>query len=145
MRIKAVNSFLDFQFVAVELEHYPSLALSIEVACEGFTGFLQEVWFRLSDLELFVRQLETLERSRQGEVRLIQMSDESEYCPFRLRIFSTDRVGYMAISAEMTRTSYIGNHSLLFANKLSVTFEIDAGMLSTILQDFKEVFAQRSQ
>jgi hypothetical protein len=143
MRIEAEDNFIDFQFCRAEVVYDPSLALSIEVVSEGFRGYGQRIWFRLPDTEQFVHQLETLERSRQGEAWLIPM-DVSDYYPFRFKIFSIDTLGHMAISAGIMQMSYIGNHHLLVANKLSVKFEIDPSLLPYILKDFKKLFAQRS-
>jgi hypothetical protein len=96
-------------------------------------------------VEEFIRQLETLERTRQGQAVLLQMSDGSEYGPSPFKIFSVDTMGSMAISAEVMLSFYIGNRSLLAANKLSVTFEVDQGLLPTIIEDFKTLFAQYRQ
>jgi hypothetical protein len=147
MRIKAEleNSVIDFEFVEAELVRYPSLAITIEVMSRGFSGRVYAVWFRLSDTEDFLRQLVALERSRQGEGRLRCMSDESEYAPLRFRIFSTDKLGHMAIEAEVLKTAYIGYQTRLVANKVSVNFDIEPSSLPGILNDFRGLFAQRQR
>ncbi|MBI1256817.1 MAG: hypothetical protein GC204_05055 [Chloroflexi bacterium] len=142
MQIKTTDSLITFQFYKAELVRYPSLSLDVEVNSRDFGGRVYGVWFRLSDFEEFLRQLEALEQSRQGEARLRCMSDGFESAPLRFRIFSTDVLGHMAIEAEILKTAYLGYQVRLVANKVAVNFDIEPSTLPTILNDFKALLAE---
>lgn len=118
------------------------LAFSIEIDSRGFSGSNETVWFGQRDVDDFLDQLATLERNRQGEAILRTLSDLSEYAPFRFKIYSIDKLGHMAVSAEILQTAYIGITPLSVNNKVSVTFQIDPTSLRRILADFRPLKAQ---
>lgn len=144
MRIKSdpPGGFVELEFDEVDL-NYPSLALSIQIENKGFQGSKKGIWFRQSDLDRFILELEDVERQRRGEAILRTMSDMSDYAPFHLKIFSTDNYGHFAIVTDLLQTDYIGSMAMLVANKVSVAFDIDPTMLPYLLADLKKLFAQR--
>jgi hypothetical protein len=142
MRIEGFTdsgNYIEFAYSSAEREHYPSIAFKVQFAARGLSVDPDEIWFGMDEFHEFIHQLEVLEQVRQGEAKLIQFSDPSEFCPLRFKIFSIDTIGHMAVTAETVRIDYIGNRATLVGNKLSVTFEIDPSLLPTILADFRAI------
>ena len=107
------------------------------MSCNGFAGRVESVWFASDDIKRFLSDLEAFEAQRQGSVNLLNMSSPSEYSPLRFEIFSVNRLGHLAVRADLLKISY-GNN--LTPSTISVSFAVDSGMLNSILEDFRELF-----
>jgi hypothetical protein len=98
--------------------------LSVTVQSQGFTGS-GSAWIEARKLRAFVSQLRELETSRRGTAEIESMSPGQ----FRLRLFSTDSLGHMALAGRISR----GEHALDFR------FEFDPGLLPEIAQRFEVI------
>jgi hypothetical protein len=140
MRIGNAQSFVEFNFeeiVPEQSQRAGDTSCSVAVSCNGFAGGVESVWFARDDIKRFLSDLEAFEAQRQGSVNLLNMSSPSEYSPLRFEIFSVNRLGHLAVRADLLKISY-GNN--LTPSTISVSFAVDSGMLNSILEDFRELF-----
>jgi len=141
MRIGSDQSFVAFEFKEAMPEHLPGgtdIACSVSVSCDAFNGRVESVWFSREDINRFLLELRSLEEYRKGSANLVNLSSLSEYNPLRFEVFSIDEVGHMAVRADLLKVSYVGGgiHPL----KVSVTFDMDAGDLPSMLVEFRKLF-----
>src|SRR5215470_2367677 len=102
-------SFVEFAFVQKAAEDSPGagdISYSVIAATNGFRGGIPSVWFSREDLNDFLRQLEQLERTRNGLAKLSNLSSLSDYSPLRLEIFSLDHRGNLGVKVELLSLSY---------------------------------------
>jgi hypothetical protein len=71
--------------------------LQVKVESRGFTGHGTS-WVEADRLAIFARQLRALESTRRGEAELEGMSPGE----FRLRVYSVDQAGHMAIEGRVS-------------------------------------------
>ncbi len=114
-----------------------TLAFSVEIESRGFGGYIEQVWFSHHDLDNFLLEMAALERKRQGEAILRTLSDVSAYALLRFKIYSTDKLGHIALSSEILNIDYVGSTALRVTNKVSVTFQLDPTTLRRVLADFR--------
>lgn len=133
MRIISEDSYIEFEF---EEAHENYISCHISVFSEGFSGKVQSVWFHESEVKDFIRQLEQFEKIRKDSVELVDMSSPSDSSPLKFKIFSTDSLGHIAVSISLKKINYSSSKSL----KTSISFDIDSGVLITIIRDFKKLF-----
>ncbi|KRF20177.1 hypothetical protein [Paenibacillus sp. Soil787] len=68
-------------YITFTLEQYlhnrmPSLSCTIEVLDNNFRGWNINVWFALDELLSFIKRLDELSKSRNGEINLTAMTHE---------------------------------------------------------------------
>jgi hypothetical protein len=102
------------------------IQVSVTVQSQGFTGS-GSAWIEAPKLHTFVSQLRELETSRHGTAEVESMSSGQ----FRLRLFSTDSLGHMALAGRLSRSE----HALEFR------FEFDPGLLPEVAQRFEAIAA----
>lgn len=130
-------------FVEVECEESDlySVALSIQIYSNEFRGFANWVRFGTAEVQKFLTQLKMLDQKRQGTAQLVALSGINELGGSHLKIFSIDKLGHLAVVAEVQRLIFLNNSQAPFVNKTSITFEIEPDSLLTILKDFRELFS----
>jgi hypothetical protein len=141
MRVGSEYSFIEFTFSEAEPENPSGLlafAYSVDVSCDGFRGRIERVWLSQDDITQFLTGLQQFEEKRKGLVSLTNMSSLSEANPLTFEIFSVDEVGHLTARANLQKIHYVGDDPSLL--KLSVSFDIDAGQLPTIVGDFRKLF-----
>jgi hypothetical protein len=143
MRIGNAQSFVEFSLQETyDLQGRADTSCSVEVSGNGFAGKVDSVWFAREDLDRFLSDLEAYEIQRQGSVSLLNMSSLSDYSPLRFEIFSLDQLGHLAVRTDLLKTTYID--SRLTPITISLTFGLDAGMLRSVLEDFRALFNSTS-
>jgi hypothetical protein len=134
MKISDADAFIEIRRIEVD---QIGLYCSVEAYCEGFSGKLESVFFLFENCENFIRDLENFERHRTGSVRLLNASSSSDSDPFKLRIYATDNTGHFAIETKLHRAQYLKKSSE--ALSLALSFDVDAGLLTSMIADFKKL------
>jgi hypothetical protein len=107
--------------------------LSVAVASAGFTGH-GFTWVAADRLSAFLDRLSGLEECRRGEAVLEGMSPDE----FRLRVWSVNRRGHMAIGGRVTRRVY-GAEESPYCHALEFAFEFDPTRLPEVLAGFRNI------
>jgi hypothetical protein len=111
--------------------------LSVEVASEQFSGH-GFAWVAAPALAAFLSQLRELEARRQGEAMIEGLSPEE----FRLRFWSVDRRGHMAVGGLVTKLVYRGEGSRRgspYRHAAEFGFEFDPTLLPRVLVAFQAI------
>ena len=125
--IQEVSNFIELvptDWVPNGLPTAGDIQISVTVQSQGFAGH-GSAWIEAPKLRAFVSQLRQLETSRRGTAEVESMSPGQ----FRLRLFSTDSLGHMALVGRLSR----GEHALEFQ------FEFDPGLLPEVAQRFEAI------
>src|SRR5262249_42563853 len=96
--------------------HLPSagdVRLTVAVRAQGFTGE-GWAWVEAPRLQHFIGQLRELEARRNDSAELESISPGQ----FRLRVFSTDRAGHLAIAGRLARGEQVLEFSFGFCPSL---------------------------
>ena len=88
-----------------------------------------------TNFNVFLKDLKKLESLRQGKAELIHFSDESEFSPFRLDMYSIDRLGHIALRTEINHIHYLQDQQPV-KNMLLATLEIDVEKFASITKKF---------
>lgn len=142
MRIGDEDSFVEFKFKeagAGKSLGRNDLALSVEVACNGFSGSVERIWFSGDDRNRFLAELQMLMQTRQGSATLLNMSSASDFNPLHFEILAAG-LG-LSINVALLKIAY--PDSELRPLRLAVSFPFDAGMLSAALLEFRKLFESR--
>lgn len=137
MKIERDNAFIEFEFEEY-IELRSDVDCRIEVFCRDFSGKVNSVWFSRNDINLFIQQIEDLDKTRQGKAELFNMGSQTEPNPLEFRIFSTDDLGHLAVQATLQKFSYLSHP--VNTLKVTVSFEIDPSLLPSIIVDFRKLF-----
>jgi hypothetical protein len=119
--------------VPADLSSPGDVQLSVEVASEQFSGH-GFAWMAASALAAFVVQLRDLETRRQGEARIEGLSPQE----FRLRLWSVDRRGHIAVGGLVTSRAHKGEGSS-YRHAVEFAFEFDPTSLPRILAGFQAI------
>jgi hypothetical protein len=128
-RISSQNNFLEISLdpnQGIAGRRFEDYRIEIEVCSSQFSA-KTHCHIAGSDLVSFFRGLISLEQSRGGEVTLESISPDS----FKLRLFSTTRMGHMAIEGSLSH-SFMGER-LMLPHSLSFGFEFDPSELAKIV------------
>ncbi len=107
--------------------------LCVEVASEQFSGH-GFAWVAAPALAAFLVQLRELESRRRGEVLIEGLSPEE----FRLRIWSVDRRGRLAVGGMVTTRIHKGQAGP-YRHALEFGFEFDPTRLPGVLAGFQAI------
>jgi hypothetical protein len=107
--------------------------LSVEVAAEQFSG-QGFAWVGAPALAAFLDRLHELEARRQGEATLEGLSPEE----FRLRLWSVDRKGHMAVGGLVTKRMGKGEGGP-YRHAVEFGFEFDPTLLPRVLAGFRAI------
>jgi hypothetical protein len=107
--------------------------LSVEVSSQRFSG-QGFAWVEVPALAAFLVQLRELERQRQGEAALEGLSPEE----FRLRIWSVNRRGHLAVGGLVTKRVRQGEGSP-YRHAIEFAFEFDPTLLPKVLAGFQAI------
>jgi hypothetical protein len=127
MRIHDGDNFVEIalrEVIPHDLPGADDALLHVAVASSGFAGE-SDVWVGASDLGSFLRSAELFEHQRQGEVEVVSMSPGL----FRLRIFSVNRKGHLAVSGRLS-TLRKGSEGGLHTSAVEFEFEFDPSQLA---------------
>jgi hypothetical protein len=111
--------------------------LSVEVASEQFSGH-GFAWVAGPALAAFLAQLRELETRRQGEAVIEGLSPEE----FRLRLWSIDRRGHMAVGGLVTKRVHKGEAGP-YGHAVEFGFEFDPAVLPRVLAGFQAIAVGR--
>jgi hypothetical protein len=112
--------------------------LTIRVRSGGFSGE-GWAWVSAEALAGFVAQVRRLEVCRQGVADIESMSP----CQLRLRIWSVDRLGHLAVGGSLSRRVHSGG-AASFTHLFEFGFEFDPSLLPGILAEFESFAAEQS-
>lgn len=126
-QLKPLTSADDYDFV--------SFAASVSVS--GFTGENAEIWCDLRNLNRFFNELVELEQKRQGAATLETISAPSEYNELFVRLYSTDRLGNMALDVMLQKIQYVNGK--IAPLKVNVSFVVDPANMLIIVAGFKKL------
>jgi hypothetical protein len=107
--------------------------LSLEVASEQLIGH-GFAWVAAPALAAFLAQLRELERRRQGEATIDGLSPGE----FRLRVWSVDRKGHMAVGGLVTKRVHKGEGGS-YRHAVELGFEFDPTLLPSVLAGFQAI------
>ncbi len=107
--------------------------LSVEVASEQFSGH-GFAWVAAPALAAFLAQLRELETRRQGEAVIEGLSPGE----FRLRFWSVDRSGHVAVGGLVTKLVHKGEGSP-YRHAVEFGFEFDPTLLPRVLAGFQAI------
>jgi len=119
--------------VPANLSSGGDVELSVEVFSEKFSG-QGFAWVAAPALTDFLGQLQQLEERRQGEVMLEGLEPED----FRLRIWSVNRRGHLAIGGLVTKLVHHGEGGP-YRHAVEFGFEFDPTLLPKILAGFHAI------
>ncbi|MGG6293988.1 hypothetical protein ACQ4M4_06155 [Leptolyngbya sp. AN02str] len=136
MLLREGSNFLEMIATERIPEHLPAPGdTRFEIRVQSF-GFLGQGWTWIDAVSLssFVAQLHELEPQRQGSAEVSSMSPDQ----FWLKIFSTNRLGQMAVIGRLSQVSPLG-HDLRCNHLLEFGFPFDPVMLPSIVKNFERV------
>lgn len=133
MIIQEQGNFFSLE-IAITEDWYGFVPFSIRSASKGFSGEVHYVDVQLVDLENFLNQLAILDEQRQGKATL-KSSDSPESREFQLEVFSTDKLGHMALGIEITAD----------AQGVQIGFEIDPSNIPYFVEQFTEMISALKQ
>ena len=107
--------------------------LAVSVSSGGFNGE-GSCWVEAPRLAAFVGQLQELEASRQGAVEIESISPGR----FKLRIWSVDRRGHIAVAGRITHQAYSGKGGP-YPHALEFGFEFDPTLLPQMISGFQAI------
>jgi hypothetical protein len=119
--------------VPADLPSAGDVKLCVEIASEQFSGH-GFAWLAAPALAAFLVQLRELEKRRQGEAMVAGLSPEE----FRLRVWSVDRRGHMAVGGMVTKRIHKGEGSP-YRHALEFGFEFDPTLLPRVLAGFQAI------
>jgi len=124
-------SSLQFTFVDIETERYPSISFLVDVVDDSFKGAI-EIWIEKNLLEEFYENLKEMINSREGNLSLNSMSPEE----FQLSMIST-RKDLLIINYSIKKTRYLNNN--LNETIFRGSFEFDQEYLNKLEQDLRNI------
>lgn len=116
--------------VAAHLPCAGDVEISVAVVSEQFSG-QSTAWIAAPAMADFLVQLRELEKRRQGEATIEGLSPEE----FRLRLWSTNRRGHMAVAGLVAKQIYDGP----FRHAVEFGFVLDPTSLPGILDGFQAI------
>jgi hypothetical protein len=119
--------------VPVDLPSASDVELSVEVCSEQFSGH-GFAWVAAPALAAFLVQLRELEARRQGEAMVEGLSPGE----FRLRLWSVDRRGHVAVGGVVTKLIHKGEASP-YRHTVEFGFEFDPSWLPRVLAGFQAI------
>ena len=119
--------------VPADLPSAGDVELSVEVASEQFSGH-GFAWIAAPAMAAFLNQLRDLEARRQGEATIEGLSQGE----FRLRLWSVDRRGHMAVGGLVTKRIHKGEGSP-YRHAVEFGFEFDPTLLPKVLAGFQAI------
>jgi len=140
MVIREGDDWVDIEAVDYVQKDVPrggDVELSVEVSSSRFTG-RGFAWVDGRELATFIGSLEQLEQRRHGEAELGGLSPGD----FRLRIWSVNRRGHIAIGGRIT--AHVRGETFPFQHSVEFGFEFDPTQLPAVLQGFRAIAENRS-
>jgi len=107
--------------------------LHVTVASSGFCGEA-DVWIEEPELQRFLQSAAEFERGRQGTIEIESMSPDL----FRLRIFSVDRKGHLAVSGRLG-TMRRGNEGGFHTSAIEFEFDFDPSQLVPFVHELRRI------
>lgn len=130
MRITNANNsnWVSINKIDSETKFYPSICVefNIESVLKITMRKTEIFWIENWKVEEFIKELKALEVSRKGVAKLA-----SEPEAFECTIGFLNDIGQMYIELKLNKRKYLDEYY-----KLEIGFEIDAGLLNTIIYDF---------
>jgi hypothetical protein len=127
VKIEPVDYVLKSSSAAGDVE------LSVEVSSDQFSG-QGFAWVAVPTLASFLAQLSELESRRQGAASMEGMSPED----FRLRIWSVNHRGHLAIGGCVSKRVYRGE-GCPYRHTIEFGFEFDPTLLPKVLAGFQAI------
>jgi hypothetical protein len=134
--IRDDNNWVEIEAVDRVASRLPTpgdVEVSVAVCSEKFAG-QGFAWLDAGRLATFLKELEELERVRHGAAEIQAMSADD----FRLRIWSVDRRGHIAIGGMVSKIIRRGEAGP-YRHTLEFGFEFDPTLLPRILVGFREI------
>jgi hypothetical protein len=141
MKVGSDISFVEFTYIAKEAVDSPragDISCSVIVSSDTFRGEIPSVWFSREDLDHFLKALEQLERTRQGLVKLTNLSSLSKYNPLIFEIFSIDSRGNVGVNLELVKLSCDWEDQAPF--RVVVSFPLDGERFGAVVEEFRNFF-----
>ena len=137
MLIREGNNVVEILATDRVADHLPTpgdTRLAITVSSNGFSG-QGSAWVEAECLAEFLQQLRALEETRQGAAELESMSPDE----LRLRIWSVDRRGHLAVGGRVSRWArgYDGSDS--YRQLVEFGFEFDPTLLPDAVVSFQSI------
>lgn len=138
MRIANANNsnWVSITKVDSETEYYPCICIKIDIESVLKVSMreYETFWFENWKVQDFIKELVALEASRKG---IAKLATEPE--AFECTIGSLNEIGQMYIELKLNKRKYLDEYY-----KLEIGFEIDAGLLNTIINDFTALLNEDS-
>ena len=136
MEIREGNNCVEIEAVHRVPSRLPAagdVELSLAVSSDQFSG-QSFAWVAAPAFASFLAELRELERRRQGTAALEGVSAEE----FRLRIWSVNRRGHVAVDGLIAKQVYRGDSSP-YRHALEFGFEFDPTLLPRVLSGFEAI------
>jgi hypothetical protein len=130
LKIQEQDALLELEVAgsgAVNTPGHNDVRMNVSVRTAGYAA-ADHCWVLRPDLERFLRELRTLDQTRQGQAVLVSVSPVG----LRLEFYSTDSAGHMAIRGQVGRTDANG-----FLSQLRFGFTFEPDKLSSVLEYFE--------
>jgi hypothetical protein len=113
-------------------------AVAVQTPSRRNDALSVRTWVAAAALTAFLAQLRELEARRQGEATLEALSPEE----FRLRFWSVDRRGHMAVGGLVTKRVHQGEGSP-YHHAVEFGFEFDPTLLPRVFAGFQAIAESR--
>jgi hypothetical protein len=123
---------------------FNGFTLAVTASSAGFSGASDRVWINRESAASFIDDLRALESTRQGEANLV--STRGPYTEFKLRIFSTDKLGHMGVTVLLVLVYSPSLTPLIPMSpyRVELDFAFYPTDLPQILKDFKRLLESGS-
>ena len=133
MKIGDNNEYIEL----IEQERIPeplptsgNVRVKVSVQLQEFRGTYENVWLDKIELNKLIKELITLNETRQGKVTLKSVSPDE----FWVEIRSVDSVGHFEVQVQLKRYQYSGPTN--WPTSVAGGFELDPSQLELIIKSF---------
>lgn len=124
------KSYINIDFEEDELEHLPSVRVSVSIRNAEFSGCNNRVWLELDIFKAFISELEVIDMNRKGSAALGSMSPDD----FSLKIETYGLTGHLTLRYKLSKSMYCPEHTCL---SITGGFELDTSNFSNLVKEFK--------
>ena len=105
--------------------------VKVVVQLQEFRGMYENVWLDKNELHIFLKELEKLNETRNGKVKLKSLSPDE----FWMEIRSIDKVGHFEVQTQLKRYQYSAPKN--WPTMVAGGFELDPSQLETVIKGFR--------
>lgn len=133
MKIGDNNEYIELivqERVPESLPTSGDIRVKVCVQLQEFRGIHENVWLDKIELNRLIKELITVNKTRQGKIYLKSMSPDE----FWVEIRSIDSVGHFELQVQLKRYQY--SRSTKWSTSIAGGFELDVSQLESIINGF---------